>query len=102
MPESIWYDANPVRRSSLLSLSYTLSYSAEAVKLLTLAVNSSGLTCPTFCLFNVVKYNKLFVYKTHGVIIKNISVDVKTFIYPLCPDVLKVFLPPLEICLEKK
>ena len=47
------------------SLSYTLSYSAEAVELHSHASSSSGLTCPTFCcLFSVVKYNKLCTRKT--------------------------------------
>ena len=64
MPKLIRYDADPVR-SSLLSLSYTLSHSAEAVKLHILTLSISGLKCPTICcLSSVVKYNKLCTRKT--------------------------------------
>ena len=73
MPESIRYDADPVRHSSLLSLSYALSHSAEAVKLHILTLSISGLTCPTICcLSSVVKYNKLCTRRS--------GVGVKTFL----------------------
>ena len=86
MPELIRYDADPVRRSSLLSqlasqhsLSYALSYSAEAVKLHILTLSFTGQTCPTFCyLFSVVKYIKLFVYKEPTESSSKHQVDVKT------------------------
>ena len=81
MPQSIRYDADPVRSSQLASqhsLSYALSHSAESF---ILTLSFTGQTCPTFCyLFSVVKYIKLFVYKepTVSSLKHSDSVDVKT------------------------